>query len=638
MKQIILKRIRLTDWRAKNLDVSFKEGATKINAKNEVGKSSLQYAWNWVLTGYTTPTAPRNADLFDNRVELTPDTPEATVKVWIAVDGIDYTIERIAKAKFKRPRGQAEYVKDASDEYTIKVDDIEMNATAFNEWVSEVIAPIGVLLYALDGAFFSMLTLADKNKARAVLEKMVGSISLSDYKGDYSLIEDKLLRYTPEQIKEQSASQLKPVKKRFDDIPAVIESKNDFISSYKATDWGAIEQAIKDVKTDIEKIDSTMLDMSERYSPILNEMSAISGKIFEEKEKMRLEREAIISDIQKRLLDIDATNSKILRDNAFNECSLLVCKNLIDKNNLKISKLKGERATIEKSLDLIETSSSSIMCPTCGQPMPQDVVVRNNENTRAGLISDIDSINKEISKLESIIADCRKDISTGKFAPRDLVSTTDLQMSLASYSEPINFNDNPEIRALTEKLNSLNTKAMDFSSEYDIEDLKLQKGALLKQLEAKSRDLGIRDKIDAIHDEINALKAERRALACEMAHLEGIQSKCQEFIEERANIISDRINHMVEGCKVRMFNVQKNGERTPDCALTDSCGVNYAALSTSAKIRTHIGIQQLFRKFYKVDMMTWVDEAAVFDSASLPIPNGQVCYLFASDSPTLVVE
>jgi hypothetical protein len=123
-----------------------------------------------------------------------------------------------------------------------------------------------------------------------------------------------------------------------------------------------------------------------------------------------------------------------------------------------------------------------------------------------------------------------------------------------------------------------------------------------------------------------------------MAHLEGVQAKCQEYIEERANIISNKINSRLGGCQVRMFNIQKNGERTPDCVLTDKDGVNYATLSTSAKIRVNIDVQELFRSHYGVQLMTWVDECSIFDSQHLPKPDGQCCYLFAGDSPTLVVE
>ena len=98
------------------------------------------------------------------------------------------------------------------------------------------------------------------------------------------------------------------------------------------------------------------------------------------------------------------------------------------------------------------------------------------------------------------------------------------------------------------------------------------------------------------------------------------------------------INSRLGGCQVRMFNIQKNGEALPDCVLTDKDGVNYATLSTSAKIESILMFQELFRSHYGVQLMTWVDECSIFDSQHLPKPDGQCCYLFAGDSPTLVVD
>lgn len=624
MKQIILKRIRLSDWKAKNLDVTFNDESTKISARNEVGKSSLQQAWNWVLTGYTTPITTKNSDLFDNRVELSTDTPEAIVKVWISVDGVDYTIERSAKAKFKRPRGQAEYVKDTSDTYTIKVDDIEMSATNFATWVSEVIAPIEILLYALDGAFFSTLTVNDRDKARAILERMVGSITLDDYCGNYELIADRLAKYTPEQIREQAASQMRPVKKRFDEIPAIIESKKEFIRSYSSKDWAGLEEMLASTKKAIEDIDSEMTDISQKSAPIIARMAEVSDARQKIKDAMIAEREAVIAELRKKLATIDESNSRIMRDNAHKECERISCETRIRNLTEEIARLEADKAHL---LDEI----TSDVCPTCGQQIPQDVIKDNVRKKIAYIDAKIESHQLEIS-------DRKEKLSSGDLCPRDLISTTDLEASLASYREPIDFGDNEEYQNLTEELNTLNTQAMEISDSTDISDLKHQKGALLDLVETVSKELGIRDKLDVVASEINALRDERKALACEMAHLEGVQAKCQEYIEERANIISNRINSRLGGCQVRMFNIQKNGERTPDCVLTDKDGVNYATLSTSAKIRVNIDVQELFRSHYGVQLMTWVDECSIFDSQHLPKPDGQCCYLFAGDSPTLVVE
>lgn len=624
MKRILLKRIRLSNWKAKNIDVTFNDGATKVSARNEVGKSSLQQAWNWVLTGYTTPTATKNSDLFDNRVELSPDTPEANVKVWLAIDGIDYTIERSAKAQFKRPRGQAEYVKDTSDTYTVKVDDIEMSATNFAAWVSEVIAPIEVLLYALDGAFFSTLTVNDRDKARAILERMVGSITLDDYCGDYELIAEKLTKYTPEQIREQAASQMRPVKKRFDEIPAIIESKKEFILSHNSKDWTGLEEMLASTKKSIEDIDEAMVDLSQKTAPILSRMAEIADARQRLKDFLISEREAIVAELKKKLAAIDESNSKTMRDNAYKECERISCEAKIKKLADEISELLAEKGAL-----LFDSTVE--LCPTCGQQM-------SLEATKVKRAERVSAIDAKVTCLRIVIDNCQSKLSSGELTPCDLVSTTDLEASLASYREPIDFGDNEEYQKLTEELNSLNTQAMEISDSTDMSDLKHRKGALLDTVETVSKELGIRDKLDAVSSEINSLREERKALACEMAHLEGVQAKCQEYIEERANIISNRINSRLGGCQVRMFNIQKNGERTPDCVLTDKDGVNYATLSTSAKIRVNIDVQELFRAHYGVQLMTWVDECSIFDSQHLPKPDGQCCYLFAGDSPTLVVE
>lgn len=624
MKQIVLKRIRLSDWKAKNLDVTFNDEATRISARNEVGKSSLQQAWNWVLTGYTTPITTKNSDLFDNRVELSPDTPEAIVKVWISVDGVDYTIERSAKAKFKRPRGQAEYVKDTSDTYTVKVDDIEMSATNFAAWVTDVIAPIEVLLYALDGAFFSTLTVNDRDKARAILERMVGSITLDDYCGDYELIVDRLVKYTPEQIREQAASQMRPVKKRFDEIPAIIESKKEFIRSYNSKDWTGLEDKLTSTKKSIEDIDAAMVGLSRKSAPILSRMAEVTDARQKIKDALIAEREAVVVQLKNKLAAIDNGNSKTMRDNAYKECERISCEAKIKKLTDEISELLAEK-------DALFDDSVAELCPTCGQPMPL-------EATKAKRAERVSAIAAKVKCLRVVTDSCHMKLASGELSPCDLVSTTDLEASLASYREPIDFGGNEEYQKLTEELNALNTQAMEISDSTDISDLKQRKGALLDIVETVSKELGIRDKLDVVASEINALRDERKALACEMAHLEGVQAKCQEYIEERANIISNRINSRLGGCQVRMFNIQKNGERTPDCVLTDKDGVNYATLSTSAKIRVNIDVQELFRSHYGVQLMTWVDECSIFDSQHLPKPDGQCCYLFAGDSPTLVVE
>ena len=420
MKEIILKRLKLSNWKAKNLDVSFNEGATTISAQNEVGKSSLQHAWNWLFTSYTTPTAARNSNLYDKRVLLSPDTPDASVKAWVLIDGAEYTLERIAQPKFKRPRGSNEWVKDSSDNYIIKIDDFDVTATAFSEWVESMICPLDKIAYLLDGAFFTALALEDKKKARAIIDGIVGGCDMAELKGDYSKLSSLLAKHTAEDVRNHIAAQMLPIKKRIDAIPAII-----------------------------------------------------NNKLF------------VVNDLEKRY-------------NA-------------DRISDKVSEL-----------------SSNILA----------------------------SPNKET--ISALVIACKA-------------------LGVAEYAK----------------------------------------------VEREGMDL---------------LRKEQREMANSLVELEGDKALADALLEERAQIVGGKINKLLDGCKVQMFSTQINGANIADCVITDDEGVNFATLSTSARLRVNLAIQNLFKKHYGVSIITWIDEAAVFDKTHLPKPDGQVCYLYAGDSDTLVVE
>lgn len=422
MRSVFLKRIVLSNWKAKNLDVEFTKKEARVSAKNEVGKSSLQQAWNWVFTSLTTPTVVKNHELFDNRVPLSPDTPEASVKIWIDVDGDEYVIERIAKAKFTRPRGQVEYVKASSDEYIVKLDGVEMSATDFECWVSAMICPIDMLPFVLDGAFFTTLAIDNKMKARAILESIVSDVDFSHFGAEYDDLKEALNKFSLAQLKEQAMADIKTSKRRLDEIPTIIKSKTEFIKTYD---------------------------------------------------------------------------------------------------------------------------------------LPQS------------------EINQKYAELVRFIADCE-----GKVAEKQMFLTL---MELHSFMVSQTMVEN-------EKSN------------------------------------------------IEHLRDEQRKEAIALAKKEGRKAKIDALIEEVADKVSKDINLMLGDYRIVMFDTLRNGEKVPNCIVTDVNGVKFATLSNSARLRANLAIQDMFRRKFGVNMITWVDESSVFDAEHLPRPDGQVCYLFAGESNDLIVE
>lgn len=420
MKTLLLKRIRLTNWKSKNLDVTFSDDVTKISARNEVGKSSLQQAWNWLFTSTTYAGVVKNSNLFDNRFVITPQTPSAVVTAWISIDGVEYVIEKSAKAKFKRVRGSLDLVKDSSDEYSIKIDDIDVTQTQFEEWVSNHICDFSVLPLLLDGDFFINLCLNDKAKARGIVEMLSGTVDYTQLSGDYSTLLPRLDKYPPQQVRDQIVSLMRPIKRRLDTIPEIISDNVDFV--HKLTD--GIDE------------DKTAIDFNH-----LSNMDAV-----------------------------DMTNENIDR-------------------LIRISK-------------------------------------------QVGLIEVADSIRTRISELEQ----------------------------------------------------------------------------------------------------------EGRDLADKFVSLSGDKACVDALIEEAIIMAANNINSRLDGFELRMFDIQKNGDKVPDCMVVDKQGVKYTTLSNSAKLRVKLQIQKMFMERFGVSLMQWIDEAAIFDKTHLPQPNGQICYLFAGDSLTLKIE
>ena len=175
MKEFRLNRIEIRDFKAQNRAVDFFD-KTKITGRNASGKTTIVSAFSWLLTGLCDANTNKNADLFDNRFELTPETPKASVKAYISIDGETHTIERMAKAGFSKERGTDKPKKKQSDDYAFIIDDIEVQASRFNEWIESNIAPVDVLKYCVNGEFFSNLVEDDWQKARVLLLSLVGEI------------------------------------------------------------------------------------------------------------------------------------------------------------------------------------------------------------------------------------------------------------------------------------------------------------------------------------------------------------------------------------------------------------------------------------------------------------------------------
>ena len=127
MKTVILKELTISNWRSLNLNVRFNSTSNEIKGANGVGKSSLQNAQNWLLHGYCEPNQPKNHELFDNKVEITNETPIASVNNAISEEGITILskdIEKNGEIKYIRPDGKVQVTVEYNDGVPVRIDTV----------------------------------------------------------------------------------------------------------------------------------------------------------------------------------------------------------------------------------------------------------------------------------------------------------------------------------------------------------------------------------------------------------------------------------------------------------------------------------------------------------------------------------
>lgn len=652
MKEIKLKQLTISNWRGQNHEVPFAEGKTVIKGKNGCGKSSLMHSFYWLLSSYTSAGEVKNNNLFDNKELLTKDTPKASVEAVVVIEGYEYTLKKVAEAKFVRKRGTDIYEKAASDTYTLYIDNIETSVSDFNAWIERNICPPDMVQYLLDGSFFAYLIDDDKHKARKVLENIIGEVREEDMKGDYSCIREDMKRFPIEAIEERTKNEIKPLKARMSEIPAIIESKQSTLSEYEQIDYESIHKEIESKRADIEQIDATILGQGKAIEPIMGERNRIYDLINEkvmllnELKAAHNARESSKVSLAKAQLDeARRRNAGVAKENANAQARYDAAVRGIEQQKKAVEIFEQTRLNLLAERDEIkERIFTEESCAYCGQELPYDKQeeARQRFNDRkqrdlANVVARGRSNNNSIKLSKDKLAMLEKEIEGGVV----LLEIEDLAMLEEQYrvaqTSFIPFESTNEYARLSKEIDDLKATLPEIPTNNN-ESLTNAKRMLMGELETLNRRYGLKAKADSIREEIAALQAEKRRVGAEIARLEGKLDKCKEYTQEKADIISYRVNGRLLDCKIEMWSAQKDGTMIPDVVLKGKDDVRYSTLNFSDRIKTCIELARLFASHYGVTLPVWIDEASVFSSGNLPVTEAQMVLLYASDDMYLTYE
>ena len=639
MKQVAIKKIMLENWRAQNRVVEFGQ-TNEIRGRNKEGKSSIMNAFLWLMTGCDEYDRA-NYQLFDNTVEqIYENAVPASVEAVLDIDGYEYTFKKTAKQGWTRPRGKSEYERKGTDDYSFFTDGIEVSATQYKSQIESLLAPIDKLKIMLNLRYFLMLDWKDMRKQ---LETMVGEIESSDFKGDYSVIFQDLIKYTPDQLKSLYKQQKSKIEDNIKGLPKAIETLQSNLPDLKEVEEA--RNAIDEAKQQIADIDEKIVgagDFAKPYIDKRNEELAEISKLQEEYNKAQSvylsNFNEEIEKIQKEIREVDSYNADIEKKNKKSESEKENAKKELERmNDLLAGLQKRHEELTEQNKECKSRVFTGDKCAYCGQKLPEDKLEearkRFNEQKdkdHAYIVeqgkSNKDYLERTLKCIENLKTEIEKPLEVRDKKSKDKLDAklADLRASFIPYDKTTE--GKAKVSVIEEKRANLT-----IIPKQDNEELLNMKRGLLDEIETNSKKLGLKDEYDKQVEKIKNIQEQLRENSIEKAKLEGKLAKVKEYEEEKARIVSDRVNGKFEYVQIEMSETNKSGDIVPACVVKDNKGVNALVTNNASKVLCGIDIALAFQKFYGIKLPVFIDNAESINSENFPGINNQVIKLIVDE-------
>jgi len=650
MKNIILKELTLSDWKGQNRHVEFGENENRISGYNKSGKTTLMKAWFWILSSYSDAQTNPNSDLFDNKQEITPDTPVASVTAVISINGTEYKLQRSAEASFTRKRGTSEMIKSPSDSYTYSIDDIARTKTDWQAWLDENIVSEDMLRFVLDGSFFVSKIFDDKRAARQIIEKVVGTVTREEMRGDYSVIDDLLKRYDLNEIDQRAANMAKAINDRLNEIPALIRNKESEIADIEQTDFVATEREIADLEAKRDRLDKQMTDLTERIKPQMEakheaeRAMQMKQDVFDKayadwKKSFDIRRQKLTDEIA--AIRQQNANSENARKEAESRQELAKSDlksletqlaNLNEKRNRLVTERDAEK---EKKLD-----PSATICPHCGAELQGEKlqsVIDNFEKVKRERINaivaegkdtgeKIKRINESIERTKKLVEEPLPQVIT---QPTDDLERQVIEIINTDTSK-IAFMETEQGKTLLDDIGSVVIPEVTMPETDEIESAKKKVNEQLVPLYERR---GLKNRLTTLRNSLDELRIEQKEKGAELAVYERQRQLVKDYKQEQMEILSRKVNDGLKFSRIEVWSKQKDGTTIPDLVLKDANGVNFSTANGASRIATTCDIQRFFCDRLGVNMPMFVDEATIVNTENLPKYEGvQAFYLFCANT------
>ena len=674
MKVIKLVSVSFENFKKLNWIVEFGEKRTQIFAMNRTGKSSMADGIFWVLFGKSSTGKSEGKEFrprpYDS-LGIDVDHVDVVAELVLLVDGVEVVLRKTQRQNWVRKRGTTTEVHEG-DKNIYAWNNVEISETEFKRRIADIVSEKNFMLITDPTAFFRL----SKQEKLDLILSLIANVT-----EEQILMEaggfDELLKFVRdgkklEEVKATSKRSISDMTKERDQISAFINERRKDIVDMDVSDIelqrNAINEKIAEIDQKIEDSTAAVTEYDEKSKNII-ELK------MKQSENIRIANEGLVKqkrEIQKRIDKAENDFQVAMQKQKMAELEIERLNRIVESNKTLRAELAKkveteEAKTFPEYVEPEPLSSDALVCPTCGQDLPEELKQRKIEcfekdkklhwekyeadkgKFEADQSELLDKICQEGKACVEKINKAKEDLETAKnfleSAKADKITAnadkTKAMKELAALPEQVDLSDNQEYEALCleiqakeEVLRNMNTGA-----EYRSQ-LKAEKAEWETELSVVNQKFVVAAKSDEAKERVAELEQQFKDKVQLIADQERILMMCEEFQTAKDNYLTEEVNKHFENVRFQLFRQQKNGGVERVCDVYTKNGSPYGENTTSGAEKLIMGLEviNVLSGIIGVTAPVIIDNAEKVSAGNMPLLDTQMIMLSVSNDEDFRIE
>lgn len=645
MKQIVLKRMELHNFRGANRVTDFNESQTIISGWNGSGKTRHFDAFCWCLFGKDSKDR-KDYEVKTRENGKTLQKTDAEVTLHLIVDGQPVKLTRTLHEQWVKPHGQENEVFKGNTTLCA-IDDVPMKVTDFNIRIADI----------LQDELFKMLTNPEYfctmpwQTMRDMLMSIAGEITDDQVAQtpEYKALLASLNGMKMWDYKAKIAEEKRKAKEQLKEIQPKIDQTQKLKPEVK--DWNVLEMMKEEQMRIIKQIDARLTDKAEDDRIRFEELNSYKHKVEELKSKQRMavlkaqsaENEShqdALQEWQRLSRDSENLHRQILNQQYVETQAL---KDL-DRSTLKLTEYKEKRTALLAKYNQVADLEymESDRCKYCGQRLPESQLSEARgkfdeqiERQLREITNEGRENNENIKRCESEIAIHREESNNASAELKRLNQQYENTLELLNATpkpqprqiEPESIKEWRDCQEVIEKIQRLIATFDTSSTDEERETLNQRKREAREDIARLDKQLQDRETIKRYDAEVERLEQLGRELSAQIAEIEKTEYTINSYTRDKIAMVENRVNQLFTKVRFQMFDYTIEGNETEVCIPIVN-GVQYGSANQADRIMAGFDIAQTLSRHFSVLAPIFVDNAEAL-SEYPEMPN-QMIYLEVS--------